>query len=74
MNDDQNIERKVKTIRDLKQFARAEMARDLAKRHGKSLSLPWDPEEQPQEMQAEPQSPELDSESLEALAGMAGGN
>ena len=28
---------------DLKKFARAEMARDMAKRHGKALQLPWDP-------------------------------
>lgn len=74
MNDDQNFERKTKALRDLKQFARAEMARDLAKRHGKTLSLPWDAEEQPQQQQAAPDAPELDNEALEALAGMAGGN
>ncbi len=70
MDNEQYIERKKKALTELKQFARAEMARDLAKRHGKSLKLPWDSEEAPQE--AQPQSQELDDESLEALRGLSG--
>lgn len=68
---DQFIERKRAALSDLKQFARAEMARDLARRHGKSVRLPWDAEEQ---QAAPPQADELDSEALSALEGLAGGN
>jgi hypothetical protein len=69
---DQYIERKRAALGDLKQFSRAEMARDLARRHGKSVRLPWDAEEQ----QADVQQPteELDSEALSALEGLVGGN
>ena len=67
---EQYAERKIKALQDLKQFAKSEMARDLAQRHGKSLRLPWDAEQ----AETAPQTQELDSESLEALAGMAGGD
>lgn len=39
-----SVQIKKKLHGDLKNFARAEMARDMAKRHGKSLQLPWDPD------------------------------
>lgn len=70
--DEQYIERKKKALTELKQFARAEMARDLAKRHGRTLKLAWDPEEsaapQPQQSQG------LDDEALQALQGLASGD
>lgn len=70
--DEQHIERKKKALTELKQFARAEMARDLAKRHGKSLKLPWDSDEPAApELQTQP---ELDDEALNALAGLTGGD
>lgn len=69
--DENYIERKRAALADLKQFARAEMARDLARRHGKPLRLPWDPEEQ---SAAEPAADSLDGEALSALEGLAGGN
>lgn len=68
--DEKYLERKRTALADLKQFARAEMARDLARRHGKSVRLPWDAAEQAQDQPTE----ELDSEALSALEGLAGGN
>lgn len=56
-------------LADLKQFARAEMARDLAARHGRKLRLPWDPDEPATE--AAPADPEqIDTEALQALSGV----
>lgn len=60
--DELDLKRKV--LGDLKQFARAEMARDLARKHGKSLRLPWDPEDAPQ---GEPPAQSVDMEALRAL-------
>lgn len=62
---------KRKLLGDLKQFAKSEMARDLAKRHGKSLRLPWDPEAEPVEPAAEGDELKLDAEALEQLANHA---
>jgi len=68
---DQYIERKRAALSDLKQFARAEMARVLARRHGKSIRLPWDAEDT---APAANDTETLDSEALSALEGLAGGN
>lgn len=68
--DEQNIEMKRKAVGELKQFARAEMARDMAKRHGRALRLPWDPEEAAPEA-SKPE--ELDKDAIGELAGMIGG-
>jgi hypothetical protein len=68
---DQYIERKRAALADIKQFARAEMARDLGRRHGKSVRLPWDAEEA---APAEVNDDTLDSEALSALEGLVGGN
>lgn len=57
-----------KHLADLKQFARAEMARDLAKRHGKSLRLPWDPDDAVSEP-AGSAEPQIDMQALEELSG-----
>jgi hypothetical protein len=64
------LELKRKHIADLKQFARAEMARDLAHRHGRTLRLPWDEQEQPAAPETE--QPGIDAETLQALSGMVG--
>lgn len=55
----------------LKQFAKAEMARDLGTRHGRSIKLPWDPEShvEPSEESGEFK---LDSEALSELASRLG--
>lgn len=68
--EDQTLDIKRKALTDLKQFARAEMARDLASRHGKSLRLPWDEDEA---APSEP-GPDIDREALEALSGVLGGD
>ncbi len=70
--DDQYIERKRAALSDLKQFARAEMARDLARRHGKPLRLPWDQAEEAAAPQ--PSSDQLDGEALSALEALGNGN
>jgi hypothetical protein len=70
--DEQAIELKRKVLGDIKQFARAEMARDLGRRHGRPLRLPWDAEEAPAG-DAAPQDQDLDAGALQELAGMIGG-
>lgn len=64
-----------KLLGDLKRFARAEMARDLARRHGREMRLPWDADEDPTP-QAAPGEPsaQLDTEALQALSGVLGGD
>lgn len=52
-------------ISDLKQFARAEMARELAKRHGRELRLPWDPE--PTSAAVTEQAPDFDLSALDEI-------
>lgn len=69
---DKFIERKRAALSDLKQFARAEMARDLARRHGKSIRLPWDAEDNAPAAANDTET--LDSEALSALEGLVGGN
>jgi hypothetical protein len=62
MNEDL-IETKLQAARDMKQFAKAEMARDLARRHGKQIRMPWDEERQA----SAPEGIQLDEEALRAL-------
>lgn len=64
----EEFEQKRRLAGDLKQFAKAEMARDLATRHGRSLRLPWDAPEPVSEPTAADPTDELDAEALRALS------
>ncbi len=61
------IETKLRAAKDMKQFAKAEMARELAQRHGKSLRLPWDEEETVSEVAPDQNEMQLDEDALRAL-------
>lgn len=66
-----DIELRKRHLQELKQFARAEMARELAGRHGRKLRLPWDPDEAPA---AQESAPSIDTEALQELSGVLGGD
>jgi len=53
----------------MKEFARAEMARGLGRRHGRNVRLPWDEDEAPQAPDADSDGGlKLDSDALSELA------